>query len=310
MNNVRRDREDNQSYQRRGGRRQEMRDEGERDRQWDNQFRDDRGYRTQEEDYRSRDQYEGSIAREDYPSSWRAGGREREDERRFGRDDRDEGYGPPQYGYGPSQAGSGGYYDSSQSFNRGQDRFGGERYMGQGGDFGNEERYGRDERWGQNERWGREGRSQSEQQRWGQTGWGQERSSFEPRERFGREGQGMIERGYQRIKEFIGKGPKGYSRSDERIKEDVCERLAHGYLDSSNIEVTVTGGEVTLDGTVTSREDRRLAEDILDGVSGVKDIDNKLKVKRAEASTTTGGTSGIDVQSTQRTSGTPPHKRS
>jgi hypothetical protein len=130
-------------------------------------------------------------------------------------------------------------------------------------------------------------------------------------------GQGM----FRRIKEFIGKGPRGYSRSDERIKEDVCERLAHGYLDASEIDVSVTAGEVTLEGLVRSRDDRRLAEDIIEGVFGVKDVDNKLKVKKETStsvstaagagSSTNGGAGGSDINvQGQRPGSTPAHKRS
>jgi hypothetical protein len=82
-------------------------------------------------------------------------------------------------------------------------------------------------------------------------------------------------------REFIGKGPKGYTRSDERIREEVCERLAGGYLDASDIEVAVENGEVTLTGTVADRRTKRMAEEILDNISGIKDFNNNLKLKTA-----------------------------
>jgi len=78
---------------------------------------------------------------------------------------------------------------------------------------------------------------------------------------------------------FVGKGPKGYVRSDERIREEICERLSEGYLDASEIEVVVREGEVTLTGMVTDRQTKRLAEEIADAAHGVKDIENRLKVK-------------------------------
>ena len=68
-----------------------------------------------------------------------------------------------------------------------------------------------------------------------------------------------------------GKGPKGYSRSDARIQDDVNDRLTDDpFLDATHIDVSVGGGEVTLAGTVTSRQDKRRAEDLADEVSGVK----------------------------------------
>src|SRR5687768_9699859 len=57
--------------------------------------------------------------------------------------------------------------------------------------------------------------------------------------------------------QFRGRGPRGYQRSDDRIREDVCERLSDDpQIDASNMEVTVKTGEVTLSGTVSSREDK------------------------------------------------------
>ena len=78
-----------------------------------------------------------------------------------------------------------------------------------------------------------------------------------------------------------GRGPQGYQRSDARIEEDVCEHLTHhGMLDATGIQVRVENGEVTLAGTVESRQAKRLAEDILDSISGVRDIHNQLRVQR------------------------------
>jgi len=78
-----------------------------------------------------------------------------------------------------------------------------------------------------------------------------------------------------------GRGPQGYRRSDARIEEDICERLTHhGMLDATGIQVQVENGEVTLTGWVESRQAKRLAEDILDGVSGVRDIHNQLRVQQ------------------------------
>jgi osmotically-inducible protein OsmY len=81
-----------------------------------------------------------------------------------------------------------------------------------------------------------------------------------------------------------GKGPKGYVRSDDRIREDVQDRLTDDpYLDATEIEVVVGSGEVTLNGTVNSRDDKRRAEDIVDRVSGVKHVQNNLRVQQHSA---------------------------
>lgn len=82
--------------------------------------------------------------------------------------------------------------------------------------------------------------------------------------------------------QFRGKGPKGYKRTDERILEDINDRLTDApFLDASDIEVAVSGGEVTLGGFVSGRQDKRRAEDIADDVFGVSHVQNNLRVRVA-----------------------------
>jgi len=82
---------------------------------------------------------------------------------------------------------------------------------------------------------------------------------------------------------YRGKGPKNYQRSTERIYEDVCDRLADDdMLDASDIEVKVEGSEVILTGTVLSRDAKRRAEDIVESVSGVRNVENRIRVGRAD----------------------------
>jgi hypothetical protein len=84
--------------------------------------------------------------------------------------------------------------------------------------------------------------------------------------------------------EFRGVGPRGWRRPDEDILDEVCARMAdHAHLNASDIDVTVSGGEVTLQGTVSSRAARRMAETIADSVSGVRDVDNQLRVPARDA---------------------------
>lgn len=85
---------------------------------------------------------------------------------------------------------------------------------------------------------------------------------------------------------FRGTAPRGYQRSDERLRELACERLTEADLDASDIEVKVSQGVVTLEGSVRARWMKHQAEDIIDDLGGVKDIQNKLRVGSAsEAST-------------------------
>jgi hypothetical protein len=75
-----------------------------------------------------------------------------------------------------------------------------------------------------------------------------------------------------------GLGPQGYKRSDERISDEVHERLTDdSWLDASNIAVSVMTGEVTLSGTVESREAKHRAERIVEDISGVAHVQNNLR---------------------------------
>ena len=78
---------------------------------------------------------------------------------------------------------------------------------------------------------------------------------------------------------FMGRGPRGYQRPDDRIREDVCDRLSDDpWVDASDIEITVRGGEVTLSGNVRDRSDKRRVEDVIENVSGVREVHNNLHV--------------------------------
>jgi len=92
-------------------------------------------------------------------------------------------------------------------------------------------------------------------------------------------------REYDRQQSYRGKGPKNYSRSDDRIKEDINDRLSDDpWIDATEIDVSVTNGEVVLTGTVSERGEKRRAEDVAEMVSGVKHVENRLRVGRREES--------------------------
>jgi hypothetical protein len=218
-----------------------------------------RNYRGGDDDRRNEGRWEPRMNRFGGERDWneRAFGedfnerRDFEESGRYGQDDRfggrnmmerDRFGGERNYGYGYGQRGmyGGGMYGGERGY--GGFGFGGER--GYGGEWGNERGMYR----GQSGQWG-----------------GQQ---------YGRE-PGLMER----VRRFFGKGPKGYQRSDERIKEDICDRLAqHEWLDSSEVEVQVQSGEVTLTGTVEDRHSKRMLEDIAEDVFGVKDVHNQTRV--------------------------------
>lgn len=96
----------------------------------------------------------------------------------------------------------------------------------------------------------------------------------------------------RRERDHRGRGPKDYIRSDERIREDANDRLTDDpRIDASNIALTVQTGEVTLNGTVDSRAEKRRAEDLVERISGVKHVQNNLRVAEISAARTdqTGG---------------------
>lgn len=110
----------------------------------------------------------------------------------------------------------------------------------------------------------------------GHEGGGPGSARFEGRSAGGQPGRGR----------FYGRTPQGYQRSDERIREDVCDHLSHGHIDPSDISVKVEAGVVTLEGFIGSRHEKFHAEEVAESVLGVKDVENRLRVKRdgAEAS--------------------------
>lgn len=112
-------------------------------------------------------------------------------------------------------------------------------------------------------------------------------------DRYGQSAVGGSVAGLGQGQSHRGKGPKGYQRSDERIKEEVSDALHDDhYVDASEIEVQVQGGEVTLTGTVSDRQQKRHAEDCVERVRGVKDVHNHVRVQ-------SGGMSGHSDMSGQ-----------
>ncbi|GFM30681.1 transport-associated protein [Novosphingobium sp. PY1] len=100
---------------------------------------------------------------------------------------------------------------------------------------------------------------------------------------------GDDEAAQRREMDHKGRGPSDYARSDERICEDVNESLTRDRrLDASNIRVKVGDCEVTLDGTVDSRQSKRRAEDLADEVTGVQHVQNNLRVARRSSTETKG----------------------
>jgi hypothetical protein len=81
---------------------------------------------------------------------------------------------------------------------------------------------------------------------------------------------------------YRGKGPRNYRRSRDRILDDVAEALTREpALDAGDITVEVNEErEVILGGEVGHKADKRLAEDLAADVRGVRDVRNRIRVRR------------------------------
>ena len=241
---------------------------------YEDQYRRDRGYRRDERGFIDR---AGDEVR-----SWFG---DDDAERRRQLDDRERGYSRDREGYsgyGDRSSGSHsgyrygerpqGYGDRSQSYADRSFGYGGDRSYGAGG-YGGGSGYGAER--------------PSADRGYDRNAYGSDRSSsamFEPRSSYG-SGSSTFDRDdrSQGSGWFTGRGPKGYQRSDTRINEDVCDRLCDSAeIDASDIEVRVDNGEVTLTGSVSDRSQKRRAEDLIEQVSGVREVHNNLRVGSAD----------------------------
>lgn len=70
------------------------------------------------------------------------------------------------------------------------------------------------------------------------------------------------------------------ARSDGQIQDDVLTALmTNPATDSWEVDITVNGGTVTLDGTVNSWYEKQLAEKVAGSVSGVKSVTNNIALE-------------------------------
>lgn len=97
--------------------------------------------------------------------------------------------------------------------------------------------------------------------------------------------QGPVQRGVP---------PRSYKRTDERILEDVCERLMDEGLDCGGVDVVVQDRVVTITGEVSDRQDKLRIEQTAASVSGVEDIDNKLKIVKNHGKSGSNGGAATD----------------
>jgi osmotically-inducible protein OsmY len=289
---------------------------------WRNEqdWRNNQDWRSEQERYGSRnddrdrsrsgdERWRDQGGRSDYGRGSEGGG----DYRDF-RESRGGGYeggrqSEPGGGYGAESYGNA--YRGGRDFGSG---FGGDYGRGSGRDYGgggSQNRYGGNDymsgNYGADQGFGRGSRDYNPRGGNDRGFW--DRASDEVSSWFGDDDAERRRREDQRG-EHRGRGPKGYTRSDERIREDVSDRLSDDpFVDASDIEVSVSGCEVTLSGTVDNREAKRRAEDVAERVSGVKHVQNNLRVQQQGSglmgsSGSMGGTStGASGTSDAQTSG-------
>lgn len=206
-------------------------------------------------------------------------------------DQSDFGHGRSTYGQGDGQSGQGsaGHYGQGNYGQSGQGNYGqsghGQSDQGSYGQGGH----------------GQSGHGQSSQGGYGQSAYGQSGQGGQGhygQSGHGQSGQGSYGQGHR------GKGPRNYARSDERITEDLNERLMQDdEIDASDVEVSVSDGTVTLEGTVSQRAMKHRIEDLAEACAGVKDIENRIRVKRDDQGDE-GGMSGKQGGTTMGASGT------
>jgi osmotically-inducible protein OsmY len=103
-------------------------------------------------------------------------------------------------------------------------------------------------------------------------------------------------RGRDGGRDYRGMGPKGYKRADERISDEAHERLTDDpWVDATNVSISVSGGEITLAGTVESREAKHRAERCVEDISGVNHVQNNLRIDRGNPLTSPGAGYGDSV---------------
>lgn len=79
------------------------------------------------------------------------------------------------------------------------------------------------------------------------------------------------------------RGPKNFKRNDDRISDDIHDKIdRHLDIDAREVIIEVKDGDVTLRGTVFERADKRLIEEIVEDVFGVKNVQNMLRVNRED----------------------------
>ena len=272
-------------------------DDAERRRHMDEQRDRERYYQDRSRGERSRTDWNRSESNRD---DWNREQRNRDWSRgQWARGERDrDDWNRPQYRTGPEDWRGGQHEDVSRYGERGRNWALSDWDRDREWDQDRNREWDRDREWFDRDR-ERDWRSSSSSRdtsmnRYGGSTW----AADEGRMQFGGPTPGIGARGSSETARRWGRGPKGYQRSDTRIHEDVCERISFANVDASDVEVSVSNGEVTLSGTVRERSDKHRIEDVAEEVAGVRDVHNNVRVHRPDRGIGQSDSSGSDQPGT------------
>lgn len=95
------------------------------------------------------------------------------------------------------------------------------------------------------------------------------------------DGQQPRERAEDAARSEAPEGPRARRKPDDSLAREIHEILTTDpELDSTDIEVVVEGGAVTLTGDVEHPDAKLLAEELTESVAGVRLVHNRLVVRR------------------------------
>jgi osmotically-inducible protein OsmY len=77
------------------------------------------------------------------------------------------------------------------------------------------------------------------------------------------------------------RGPKGWVRADARILDELCERIVRAGVDASELAVEVRDGEVSIEGELATREERRFVVDLAERTLGVAAVTADVRLREA-----------------------------
>ncbi|MES2527266.1 MAG: BON domain-containing protein [Bdellovibrionota bacterium] len=71
------------------------------------------------------------------------------------------------------------------------------------------------------------------------------------------------------------------NEADKTLEEEVRKKLlSNGEVDTHNFGIEVEEGVVKLEGDVSGRHAKKVVDECLSGMEGIRHVENKLKIRR------------------------------